>query len=284
MKPIDMKHAFPTPLLWAAVFALVAGFSSCSSSFEKKNDLTESNLKGRVKQITELVNNQVKDSLASDETDPTEEKTEYDVMRVLDFYPNGLLKNLRLITEDGTTIQKYEYNKDSLLTQVLQFADGRLVAYDLYTYDDHRRKQTRVIKDTADRTLVSINYTYDRKGNLIEERTDYTVEEGQEKMFSVLKYTYDRKGRRIEKEEIRNGVNSNILEKYEYNAQNDLEKIITVDQMEGQEPFSLTQRYLYLQTDSLGNWTLRETRSQIPGFESAEMILQRWERTIEYYP
>ncbi len=278
MKPIDMKHSFPAPLLWMAVFALVAGFSSCSSG--EKNDLTESNLKGRVKQITELVNNQVKDSLASDETDPTEEKTEYDVMRVLDFYPNGLLKNLRLITEDGTTIQKYEYDKDSLLSQVLQFADGRLVAYDLYTYDDQRRKQTRVIKDTADKTLVSIKYKYDRKGNLIEEQTEYPGMD----MSSVLQYKYDRKGRRIEKQETRNGVNSDIVEKYEYNAQNDLEKVITVDQMKGQEPFSLTQRYLYLQTDSLGNWTVRETRSQIPGFGEAETILQRWERTIEYYP
>ena len=261
-----------------AVFALVAGFSSCSSG--EKNDLTESNLKGRVKQITELVNNQVKDSLASDETDPTEEKTEYDVMRVLDFYPNGLLKNLRLITEDGTTIQKYEYDKDSLLSQVLQFADGRLVAYDLYTYDDQRRKQTRVIKDTADKTLVSIKYKYDRKGNLIEEQTEYPGMD----MSSVLQYKYDRKGRRIEKQETRNGVNSDIVEKYEYNAQNDLEKVITVDQMKGQEPFSITQRYLYLQTDSLGNWTVRETRSQIPGFGEAETVLQRWERTIEYYP
>ena len=278
MKPIDMKHSFPAPLLWVAVFALVAEFSSCSSG--EKNDLTESNLKGRVKQITELVNNQVKDSLASDETDPTEEKTEYDVMRVLDFYPNGLLKNLRLITEDGTTIQKYEYDKDSLLSQVLQFADGRLVAYDLYTYDDQRRKQTRVIKDTADKTLVSIKYKYDRKGNLIEEQTEYPGMD----MSSVLQYKYDRKGRRIEKQETRNGVNSDIVEKYEYNAQNDLEKVITVDQMKGQEPFSLTQRYLYLQTDSLGNWTVRETRSQIPGFGEAETILQRWERTIEYYP
>ena len=278
MKPIDMKHSVPAPLLWVAVFALVAGFSSCSSG--EKNDLTESNLKGRVKQITELVNNQVKDSLASDETDPTEEKTEYDVMRVLDFYPNGLLKNLRLITEDGTTIQKYEYDKDSLLSQVLQFADGRLGAYDLYTYDDQRRKQTRVIKDTADKTLVSIKYKYDRKGNLIEEQTEYPGMD----MSSVLQYKYDRKGRRIEKQETRNGVNSDIVEKYEYNAQNDLEKVITVDQMKGQEPFSLTQRYLYLQTDSLGNWTVRETRSQIPGFGEAETILQRWERTIEYYP
>ena len=278
MKPIDMKHSFPAPLLWVAVFALVAGFSSCSSG--EKNDLTESNLKGRVKQITELVNNQVKDSLASDETDPTEEKTEYDVMRVLDFYPNGLLKNLRLITEDGTTIQKYEYDKDSLLSQVLQFADGRLVAYDLYTYDDQRRKQTRVIKDTADKTLVSIKYKYDRKGNLIEEQTEYPDMD----LSSVLQYKYDRKGRRIEKQETRNGVNSDIVEKCEYNAQNDLEKVITVDQMKGQEPFSLTQRYLYLQTDSLGNWTVRETRSQIPGFGEAETILQRWERTIEYYP
>ena len=278
MKPIDMKHSFPAPLLWVAVFALVAGFSSCSSG--EKNDLTESNLKGRVKQITELVNNQVKDSLASDETDPTEEKTEYDVMRVLDFYPNGLLKNLRLITEDGTTIQKYEYDKDSLLSQVLQCADGRLVAYDLYTYDDQRRKQTRVIKDTADKTLVSIKYKYDRKGNLIEEQTEYPGMD----MSSVLQYKYDRKGRRIEKQETRNGVNSDIVEKYEYNAQNDLEKVITVDQMKGQEPFSITQRYLYLQTDSLGNWTVRETRSQIPGFGEAETVLQRWERTIEYYP
>ena len=266
MKPIDMKHSFPAPLLWVAVFALVAGFSSCSSG--EKNDLTESNLKGRVKQITELVNNQVKDSLASDETDPTEEKTEYDVMRVLDFYPNGLLKNLRLITEDGTTIQKYEYDKDSLLSQVLQFADGRLVAYDLYTYDDQRRKQTRVINK------------YDRKGNLIEEQTEYPDMD----LSSVLQYKYDRKGRRIEKQETRNGVNSDIVEKYEYNAQNDLEKVITVDQMKGQEPFSITQRYLYLQTDSLGNWTVRETRSQIPGFGEAETVLQRWERTIEYYP
>ena len=278
MKPIDMKLSFPAPLLWVAVFALVAGFSSCSSG--EKNDLTESNLKGRVKQITELVNNQVKDSLASDETDPTEEKTEYDVMRVLDFYPNGLLKNLRLITEDGTTIQKYEYDKDSLLSQVLQFADGRLVAYDLYTYDDQRRKQTRVIKDTADKTLVSIKYKYDRKGNLIEEQTEYPDMD----LSSVLQYKYDRKGRRIEKQETRNGVNSDIVEKYEYNAQNDLEKVITVDQMKGQEPFSITQRYLYLQTDSLGNWTVRETRSQIPGFGEAETVLQRWERTIEYYP
>ena len=103
-------------------------------------------------------------------------------------------------------------------------------------------------------------------------------------LSSVLQYKYDRKGRRIEKQETRNGVNSDIVEKYEYNAQNDLEKVITVDQMKGQEPFSITQRYLYLQTDSLGNWTVRETRSQIPGFGEAETVLQRWERTIEYYP
>ncbi len=284
MKPIDMKHSFPTPLLWVAVFALVAGFSSCSSSFEKKNDLTESNLKGRVKQITELVNNQVKDSLASDETDPTEEKTEYDVMRVLDFYPNGMLKNLRLITEEGTTIQKYEYNKDSLLTQVLQFVNGRLLFYELYTYDQENRKQSRIIKDTTDKTQAAIYYTYDRKGNLIEERTEYSAGEDYEAVTVVQKYKYDRKGRRIEKQELRNGVNSDILQKYEYNAQNDLDKTITVDQMKGQDPYSLTQRNLYLQTDSLGNWTLRETRSQLPGFGEAEIILQRWERTIEYYP
>lgn len=250
--------------------------SSCSQQ-ERKNDLQAANLKGRVKQMTELINNHVADTLYR-EADPTEEQTEYDIMRVLDFHPNGLLKNIRLITENGTTVLKYEYDADSLLTGIQCFTDGALVSYDTYTYNSEGRKTTRRLKDPSNNVQVEVDYRYDKRGNLTEEREKYP----QAQMNVVKRYKYDRQGHMVEKTEARNGLDSKIVEKYVYDDQGEIIEMRTEDLMEQDRPYAVSQAYRYSEPDSLGNWTVRELYNATDT-EEGRFILQRWERTIEYY-
>lgn len=267
-------HTFASIL--AGGLLAVAALSSCSHQ-ERKNDLEAANLKGRVKQMTELINNHVADTLYR-EADPTEEQTEYDIMRVLDFHPNGLLKNIRLITENGTTVLKYEYDADSLLTGIQCFTDGALVSYDAYTYDSDGRRATRRLKDPSNNVQVEVSYRYDKHGNLTEEREKYS----QEQMSVVKRYKYDRQGRMIEKTEARNGLDSKIVEKYVYDDRGEILEMRTEDQMEQGDPYVISQRYRYGEPDSLGNWTLRELYNSVDTMRD-RFVLQRWERTIEYY-
>ena len=272
---IFRKHPFAS--IPALGLLALAALSSCSQQ-EKKNDLEAANLKGRVKQMTELINNHVADTLFR-EADPTEEHIEYDIMRVLDFHPNGLLKNIRLITENGTTVLKYEYTADSLLASVQCFTDGQLASYDTYTYDAKGRKATRILKDPSDNVQVEISYRYDNKGNLSEEREKYPLQQ----ITVAKRYKYDKRGRMIEKTEARNGLDSKIVERYTYDSQDEIAQIITEDQMEQDNPYKISQTYRYSEPDSLGNWTVREL-SNTSNTDKGDFTIQRWERTIEYYP
>ena len=100
-------------------------------------------------------------------------------------------------------------------------------------------------------------------------------------MTIVRRYKHDNKGRRTEKTEARNGLESNIVEKYTYNDMNEIAEISTTDVTPQETPYSVIQHYAYPETDSVGNCTVREIKGQVPGYK--DEIIQRWERTIEYY-
>ena len=259
-------------ILSLSLFACLAFLAGCNSP--RKSDLEESGMKGKIKQMTELVNNHVSDSLFT-EDDPTEEKTEYDVMRVLDFYPNGNLKNLRLILQNGTSVQKYLYDKDSLLTEVQYFENGRMLSYETYSYNSKGLKESIAVKDTSGALLQTVSLKYDGKGNKTEQ-TD--IFPGGLKRTQYFKY--NDKGQLAEKKVVQNGVSTGITEKYHYDENGNLSELSSVDTMF--DSFTMSQKFHYKEIDSLGNWTYRETEG-ISSKSTQGKIIQTWERTIEYY-
>lgn len=261
-----MKRIFSLSL-----FACLAFLAGCTSP--RKSTLEESGMKGKIKQMTDLVNNHPSGRFI--ETDSEEEKTEYDVMRVLDFYPNGNLKNLRLILENGTTVQKYLYDKDSLLSEVQYFENGKMRSYETYTYNSKGLKENIAVKDTSGALVQTVKYKYDGKGNKIEQVDLFP---GGEKQIQTFKY--DHKNQLVEKTTQKNGVSTGIKEKYLYDKDGNLSEISSEDTMF--DSFTMVQRIRYKETDSLGNWTYRETEGFTPGSKEGTVI-QTWERLIEYY-
>lgn len=262
-----MKKIFSLSL-YASLALLLAG---CASS-HRKSDLEESGLKGRIKQMTELVKNQSSDRF--DESDPTEEKTEYDLMRILDFYPNGNLKSLRLIQENGTSVKKFIYDADSLLAETQYFEQGKLLYYEFYTNNSKGFKESILVKDTLGTLLQTINFKYDKKGNKVEQ-TDL-FPQGQKK---IQYFKYDKKGRLIGKTSVQNGVNSDIAEKYLYDENGNIAEITSEDTMF--DSFTMSQKFYY-KLDDHGNWIYREMEGIAPKSKDAKVV-QTWERTIEYY-
>ena len=259
-------------ILSLSLFACLAFLAGCTP--HRRSDLEESGMKGKIKQMTELVSNQLNSDNFTEE-DPTEEKTEYDLMRILDFYPNGNLKSLRLISENGTSIKKFTYGADSLLAETQYFEQGKLLFHEIYTYNSKGFKESIAVKDTLGVLLQTVKFKYDKKGNKIEQ-TDL-FPQGQKK---VQHFKYDNKGRRTQKTTVQNGVNSDIIETYQYDENGNLSKISSEDKMF--DSYTMSQKFHYKETDSQGNWTYRETEGFSPGSEKGK-IVQTWERTIEYY-
>ena len=123
--------------------------------------------------------------------------------------------------------------------------------------------------------LQTVKFKYDKKGNKIEQ-TDL-FPQGQKK---VQHFKYDNKGRLTQKTTVQNGVNSDIIETYQYDENGNLSKISSEDKMF--DSYTMSQKFHYKETDSQGNWTYRETEGFSPGSEKGK-IVQTWERTIEYY-
>lgn len=255
--------------LFASLALLLAG---CTS--HRKSDLEESGMKGNIKQMTELVSNYSNTDRFSEE-DPTEEKTEYDLMRILDFYPNGNLKSLRMIQENGASVKKFIYGQDSLLTETQYFEQGKLLFYEIYSYNSKGFKESIAVRDTLGTLLQTITFKYDKKGNKVEQADLFP--QGQKK---IQYFRYDKNGRLTEKTTVQNGVNSDIIEKYQYDENGNLSGTSSEDKMF--DSYTMSQKFHYKEIDSVGNWTYRETEGFSPGSKEG-LVVQTWERTIEYY-
>ena len=155
---------------------------------EKKNDLTEENLKGKVKSIKE---------------------TTYKAVDKFGQIKKGNVLNnyFTIYNKKGNTIEGNEY-----------YSDGSLNYKTTYKYDE---KGNKIEKNTYkyDGSLnYKTTYKYDEKGNKIEKNIDGSVD----RLGYKYTYKYDEKGNTIEQNIYYHGSRpaENYSYKYEYDKNN----------------------------------------------------------------
>ena len=168
---------------------------SCNQS-EKKNDLTEENLKGKVKSITENTYEAV-DKFGQIE------KGDILVDSSAVYTDDGRFK---IYNEKGNKIEENYYN-----------SNGRLYSKTTYKYDEKGNMIEDNFYDSDDGSLIYKNtYKYDEKGNKIEE---YHYDEDGKFNYKYT-YKYDEKGNNIEKNNYDSNGRLDSKYTYEYDKNN----------------------------------------------------------------
>ena len=168
---------------------------SCNQS-EKKNDLTEENLKGKVKSITENTYEAV-DKFGQIE------KGDVIVDSSAVYTDDGRFK---IYNEKGNKIEENYYN-----------SNGRLYSKTTYKYDEKGNMIEDNFYDSDDGSLIYKNtYKYDEKGNKIEE---YHYDEDGKFNYKYT-YKYDEKGNIIEENHYDSNGRLDSKYTYEYDKNN----------------------------------------------------------------
>ena len=168
---------------------------SCNQS-EKKNDLTEENLKGKVKSITENTYEAV-DKFGQIE------KGDILVDSSAVYTDDGRFK---IYNEKGNKIEENYYN-----------SNGRLYSKTTYKYDEKGNMIEDNFYDSDDGSLIYKNtYKYDEKGNKIEE---YHYDEDGKFNYKYT-YKYDEKGNIIEENHYDSNGRLDSKYTYEYDKNN----------------------------------------------------------------
>ena len=168
---------------------------SCNQS-EKKNDLTEENLKGKVKSITENTYEAV-DKFGQIE------KGDVLVDSSAVYTDDG---HFKIYNEKGNKIEENYYN-----------SNGRLYSKTTYKYDEKGNMIEDNFYDSDDGSLIYKNtYKYDEKGNKIEE---YHYDEDGKFNYKYT-YKYNEKGNMIEKNNYDSNGRLDYKYTYEYDKNN----------------------------------------------------------------
>ena len=133
--------------------------ASCNQS-EKKNDLTEKNLKGKVKSIKE---------------------TPYEAVDKF-----GQIEKGNVLYDDYTSFTIYD-EKGNIIEENYYDSDGNLSSKDTYEYDEKGNNIEKNNYDSDGSLNSKTTYKYDEKGNMIEYNTDGRFGEKY-----TYKYEYDK--------------------------------------------------------------------------------------------
>ena len=216
---------------------------SCNQS-EKKNDLTEENLKGKVKSITENTYEAV-DKFGQIE------KGDVLVDSSAVYTDDG---HFKIYNEKGNKIEENYYN-----------SNGSLIYKNTYKYDEKGNKIEENYYNSNGRLYSKTTYKYDEKGNIIEKNGHNY--DGSYK----ITYKYDEKGNNIEQNNYK--YDGSFLYKYTYKYD---EKGNNIEKNNYDSNGRLDSKYTY-EYDKNNNWTQRiEYKNTIPH--------RITERIIEYYP
>ena len=161
---------------------------SCNQS-EKKNDLTEENLKGKVKSITENTYEAV------DKCGPIEKG-------------NVLVDSSAVYTDDGRF--KIYNEKGNKIEENYYNSNGRLYSKATYKYDEKGNMIEDNFYDSDDGSLIYKNtYKYDEKGNNIE-KNNY---DSNGRLDSKHTYEYDKNNNWTQRIEYKNTIPHRITER-----------------------------------------------------------------------
>ena len=168
---------------------------SCNQS-EKKNDLTEENLKGKVKSITENTYEAV-DKFGQIE------KGDVLVDSSAVYTDDGRFK---IYNEKGNKIEENYYN-----------SNGSLIYKNTYKYDEKGNKIEENYYNSNGRLYSKTTYKYDEKGNMIEDNF-YDSDDGS--LIYKNTYKYDEKGNIIEENHYDSNGRLDSKYTYEYDKNN----------------------------------------------------------------
>ena len=168
---------------------------SCNQS-EKKNDLTEENLKGKVKSITENTYEAV-------EKFGQIEKGDVLVDSSAVYTDDGRFK---IYNEKGNKIEENYYN-----------SNGSLIYKNTYKYDEKGNKIEENYYNSNGRLYSKTTYKYDEKGNMIEDNF-YDSDDGS--LIYKNTYKYDEKGNIIEENHYDSNGRLDSKYTYEYDKNN----------------------------------------------------------------
>ena len=190
---------------------------SCNQS-EKKNDLTEENLKGKVKSITENTYEAV-DKFGQIE------KGDVLVDSSAVYTDDGRFK---IYNEKGNKIEENYYN-----------SNGSLIYKNTYKYDEKGNKIEENYYNSNGRLYSKTTYKYDEKGNKIEE---YHYDEDGKFNYKYT-YKYDEKGNKIEENwyDSDGSLYEKHTYKYEYDKNNNWTQRI---QYKNTIPLNITERII----------------------------------------
>ncbi len=219
---------------------------SCNQS-EKKNDLTEENLKGKVKSITENTYEAV-DKFGQIE------KGDVLVDSSAVYTDDG---HFKIYNEKGNKIEENYYN-----------SNGSLIYKNTYKYDEKGNKIEENYYNSNGRLYSKTTYKYDEKGNMIEDNF-YDSDDGS--LIYKNTYKYDEKGNKIEEYHYDEDGKFNYKYTYKYD-----EKGNNIEKNNYDSNGRLDSKYTY-EYDKNNNWTQRiQYKNTIPH--------RITERIIEYYP
>ena len=220
---------------------------SCNQS-EKKNDLTEENLKGKVKSIKETTYKAIEKFGQIEKGDVLVDSsavyTDYGRFKIYNEKGNKIEENR--YNSDGSLYYKvtYKYDGKGNKIEVNHYdSNGSLILKYTYKYDENGNKIEECWYNEDGSLIVKFTPKYDENGNMMEVN-NYDSDGSLHKKFT---YKYDEKGNKIE-------INN-------YNS-------------DGRLDSKTTYKYEY---DKNNNWTQRiEYKNTIPNSIT--------ERIIEYYP
>ena len=178
---------------------------------EKKNDLTEENLKGKVKSIKETLYEAV-DKFGQIEKG----NVLYDAFTfpftIYDEKGNNIEENH--YDSDGRLSYKYIYKYDKKGNNIEENhydSDGRLDSKYIYKYDEKGNKIEENRYDSNGRLSQKTTYKYDEKGNTIE-KNDYDSDGRPAENYSY-KYEYDKNNNWTQRIEYKNTIPVYITER-----------------------------------------------------------------------
>ena len=206
---------------------------SCKQS-EKKNDLTEENLKGKVK------------SIKGNTYEAIDKFGQIEKGDVLDAYFNIYNEKGNKIEDnsydsDGSLEYKYTYKYDKKENKIEEnfYIYGGLNSKSIYKYNEKGNKIELNVYDSDGRLVSKYTYKYDEKGNMIEE--NWYNSDG--RLNSKTTYKYDEKGNNIEENNYDSDgrLGKNYTYKYEYDKNNNWTQRI---EYKNTIPVNITERII----------------------------------------
>lgn len=243
-------------LLIVAILSVTA----CAQQTEKKNYLKKENLNGKVKSIREI------EYIATIKDDKIEKK-QIRKMQFSQYDKEGKKVEEQFYKPNGKPDVKHTHKYDGkgdLVRIEAEWADfvGLFTGLNIYTYDN---KGNLIEEETYD--SEKFVYKYDEKGNLVE-RSQLFDEDKREKTL----YKYDDEGNKIEAYIYNSDEVLQFKSTYMYDKKGNLVEEIRDHDSEG---YTLEIEYKY-EYDSYGNWI----RKILTYDDYPESIT---EREIEYY-